>query len=182
MTAVFRPGDVVEYRSVYSGRVRWALPWRVIADEPRQLVLYVEPGVAGVSLGRDADGRYMDRWVSDDPPTPVVWHEHHVLAVTRPQDAHSIWLMWTPTWQFKCWYVQLQSPVVRRPNAIETMDHALDVVIEPDGQWHWKDEDDFAEAQRLGVFTPGEAAAVRREGERVIAERLWITGWEHWRP
>jgi predicted RNA-binding protein associated with RNAse of E/G family len=62
------------------------------------------------------------------------------------------------------------------------MDHALDVVIEPDGKWHWKDEDDFVEAQRLGVFTPEEAAAVRREGERVIAERLWITGWERWRP
>ena len=132
--------------------------------------------------GRDPDGRYMDRWVSDDPPTPVVWREHHVLAVTRPHDAHSLWLMWTPTWEFRCWYVQLQSPIVRRPNAIDTMDHALDAVIEPDGKWHWKDEDDFVEAQRLGVFTPEEAAAVRREGERVIADRLWITGWERWRP
>jgi uncharacterized protein len=55
-------------------------------------------------------------------------------------------------------------------------------VIDPDGKWHWKDEDDFAEAQHLGVFTPEEAAAVRREGERVIGERLWITGWERWRP
>jgi predicted RNA-binding protein associated with RNAse of E/G family len=90
--------------------------------------------------------------------------------------------MWTATWEFRCWYVQLQSRIVRTPHAIETMDHALDVVIDPDGQWHWKDEDDFAEAQRLGAFTPEEAAAVRREGERVIAERLWITGWDHWRP
>jgi hypothetical protein len=62
------------------------------------------------------------------------------------------------------------------------MDHALDLVIEPDGKWYWKDEDDFAEAQHLGVLTPQEAAAVRHEGERVIAGQLWLTGWEHWRP
>jgi predicted RNA-binding protein associated with RNAse of E/G family len=60
--------------------------------------------------------------------------------------------------------------------------HALDVVIDPDETWHWKDEDDFAEAQQLGVFTPEQAAAVRQEGERVISQQLWITGWEHWRP
>ena len=90
--------------------------------------------------------------------------------------------MWTQAWVFRCWYVQLQSPILRRPNAIETLDYALDVVVDPDGTWHWKDEDDFAEAQCLGVFTPEEAAAVRREGERVIANQLWVTGWEHWRP
>lgn len=66
MLYVFRPGDVVEYRSVYRGRVRWAVPWQVIADGPRQLVLYVAPGVEGVSMGRDADGRYMDRRPSSE--------------------------------------------------------------------------------------------------------------------
>lgn len=116
----------LDYRSMYHGRVRWAVPWRVIADNPQQLVL---PGVQGLSLGRDATGRYMDRWVSDDSPRPMVWDEHHVLAVTRPRRAHSLWLMWTRSWEFKCWYVQLQSPVVRKSRAIETMDHALDLVI-----------------------------------------------------
>jgi hypothetical protein len=51
-----------------------------------------------------------------------------------------------------------------------------------DGTWRWKDEDDFAEAQRLGVFTPAETARVRAEGERVLAARPWPTGWEQWRP
>jgi len=62
------------------------------------------------------------------------------------------------------------------------MDHALDLLIDPDGTWHWKDEDDFLEAQGFGVFTPGQAAAVRAEGERVMAARPWPTGWEEWRP
>lgn len=45
-----------------------------------------------------------------------------------------------------------------------------------------KDEDDFARAQELGVLDAAGAAAVRAEGERVIAERPWPTGWEDWRP
>jgi hypothetical protein len=71
---------------------------------------------------------------------------------------------------------------VETPTGIETTDHALDVVIDVDGSWRWKDEADFAEAQRLGVFSSEEAAAIRVEGERVVAARPWPTGWEDWRP
>ena len=45
------------------------------------------------------------------------------------------------------------SIIVETRDGLETMDHALDVIVEPDGTWRWKDEDDFAEAQALGVFT-----------------------------
>ena len=61
-------------------------------------------------------------------------------------------------------------------------DQALDVLVEPDGTWRWKDEDDLAEAQALEIWTADEAAAIRAEGERVIAVRPWPTGWESWRP
>ena len=176
------PGDAVEVRSVYRGRVRWAFPWRVVADDRERFVLYLAPGSAGVSMGRDAAGHYLKRWVSEEPPHAVIWRHHHVLSLTRRGDAHSLWLMWSEEWSFRCWYVQLQDPMVETPTGIQTMDHALDVFVERDGTWHWKDEDDFAEAQQLGVFTPSEAAAVRAEGERVIAARPWPTGWEDWRP
>jgi hypothetical protein len=62
------------------------------------------------------------------------------------------------------------------------MDHALDVLVEPDGTWSWKDEDDLAEAQALGVFSGEEVAAIRAEGERVLSAPPWPTGWEDWRP
>jgi predicted RNA-binding protein associated with RNAse of E/G family len=63
-----------------------------------------------------------------------------------------------------------------------TTDHALDVIVDPDGTWQWKDEDDLTEAQALGVFTLEQATAIRAEGERVIAAKPWPTGWEDWRP
>jgi predicted RNA-binding protein associated with RNAse of E/G family len=102
--------------------------------------------------------------------------------VTRRGDAHSLWLLWTEAWDLRCWYVQLQEPIVERDAAIETTDHALDVLVHPDGTWQWKDEDDWAEAITLGAFDEAKAAAIRAEGERVIAAKPWPTGWETWRP
>jgi uncharacterized protein len=177
-----RPGDVVQVQSVFRGRVRWAFPWRVVADDGTTLVTYLAPGTRGVTVGRDRDGKYVARWVTDEPPHPHVWHTLHVLALTRRTDSHSLWLLWSEGWDFRGWYVQLQSPIVERDGVVDTTDHALDIEVDPDGTWRWKDEDDFAEAQTLGVFSPVEAAAVRAEGERVIAARPWPTGWESWRP
>jgi hypothetical protein len=177
-----RPGDVVELRSVYRGRVRWAFPHRVVADDGERFALYLAPGTEGVLLGRSPDGRYLERWISDEEPHAHVWRWHHILALTRRGDAHALWHFWDEDWNFVCWYVQLHAPIVERDGVLDTMDHALDVFVEPDGTWRWKDEDDFAEAQALGVFTPEEASAVRAEGERVIAARPWPTGWEGWRP
>jgi hypothetical protein len=177
-----RSGDVVELRSVYRGRVRWAFPHRVVADDGDVLALYLAPGTRGVWMGRDPDGRYLERWVRGDPPHAHEWRVHHVLSLTQRSQSHSLWHLWDEDWNFVCWYVQLQAPIVERDAVVETMDHALDVFVAPDERWHWKDEDDFAEAQALGVFTPEEAAAVRAEGERVLAAKPWPTGWEDWRP
>jgi hypothetical protein len=64
----------------------------------------------------------------------------------------------------------------------------LDVVAEPDlSAWRWKDEDEFAWCQQVGILAPAEAAAIRAEGERAIQalERRaspFCDGWERWRP
>jgi len=66
-------------------------------------------------------------------------------------------------------------------------DNFLDVIVEPDlSAWHWKDEDEFAEAIELGIISPEKAQAIRADGERAAN---WIksgnspfNGWENWRP
>ena len=42
-----------------------------------------------------------------------------------------------------------------------------------------KDEEEFAEAVAKGAY---DEASVRVEGERVLCERPWPTGWEDWSP
>ena len=167
---------------MYRGRVRWAFPHRVVADDGNRFVLYIAPGTEGVWMGRDPDGRYLDRWMSDEPPHRHVWRWHHILSLARRGAAHSLWHFWDEEWNFVCWYVQLHTPMTEVDGGFEMTDQALDILVDPDGTWRWKDEDDFAETQALGVWTPEEAAAIRAEGERVIAARPWPSGWEDWRP
>jgi Protein of unknown function (DUF402) len=173
---------MVQVRSVYGGRVRWAFPHRLIADDGERLVLFLAPGAHGVQMGRDADGRYLERWVRGDDPHDHIWSSRHALKLIRRGEAHSLEVLWDDDWTFEGWYVNLQAPLVETRDGFDTTDWALDIVVEPNGAWHWKDEDDFAEAQALGVFSAEEAAAVRAEGERVIAAKPWPTGWEDWRP
>jgi predicted RNA-binding protein associated with RNAse of E/G family len=100
----------------------------------------------------------------------------------RAGDAHTIELFWDEGWGFLGWYINLQAPLLVQGNHFDTTDLELDIAVRPDGTWEWKDEDGFAEIQELGILDAAAAAEVRAEGERVIAERPWPTGWEDWRP
>jgi hypothetical protein len=107
----------------------------------------------------------------------------HCLRTTRFGAAHSVDHYWdAATGEFLCWYVNLQEPLRPSPVGFDTRDQALDVVIEPDGTWSWKDEDHLAAAVERKHFMPREAAAVRAEAERVIEAWPFPTGWEAWRP
>ena len=158
------------------------MPHHFVGGDDGRLVLYRMPGSRGTWMGRDADGRYMERWVRADPPRDLVWSRSHVLQLVRPGDAHTVEVFWDADWALLGWYVNLQEPLRESPLGYDTMDWALDVTVDPDGTWRWKDEDDFAEALAHGVFDDGSAARVRAEGERAIAQRPWPTGWEDWRP
>jgi hypothetical protein len=114
-----------------------------------------------------------------------VWAATHRLRLASPVLAHSLDLFWDASdWNFLGWYVDLQEPIKRSPLGFDTTDHALDVWVEPSGEWRWKDEDRLADLVRTGVFSRAEAATIRAEGERFLSERglLLPTGWEDWRP
>jgi hypothetical protein len=133
------------------------------------------------SKGAD-DESYAERLIADGPAVEFEWARTHRLRFVREGDLHTIELFWDEAWTFLGWYVNLQAPLVVRRNCFDTTDLELDITVAPDGTWEWKGEDGFVEMQELGILDPAAAAAVRAEGERVIAERPWPTGWESWRP
>ncbi len=170
-------------RSIWNGHVRFALAHTVVDEDRRWVAAYVRPGHGYARLGRGEDGRYLDRWVTDEPAVPAPWERTRGLWLIERGPAHSLGLFWDDaTHEFRGWYVQLQEPVRPSPYGFDSTDQALDVWVNPDGSWEWKDEVDFADAIRLGVFDEEQAAAIRAEGERVIAAAPWPTGWENWRP
>ena len=58
--------------------------------------------------------------------------------------------------------------MVRTKSGFEAMDLMLDVVVEPDLRWAWKDEHEVDELVRLGVYDASLAAQLRAVGRSVI--------------
>lgn len=162
-------------RSIYRGKVRWCWPHHYVGEWEGRVGIYCQPGSEGKRIKACVTGSYLEYWVTEAPPFDHVWERTHVLRFMRVGDAHTVELWWDVDWSFLGWYVNLQAPLGVRGDRFDTTDWALDLV-EPDGSWRWKDEDDFAQAIELGVFDGDAAAAVRAEGERVVAQAPWPTG------
>ena len=56
----------------------------------------------------------------------------------------------------------------RTPIGFEAMDLMLDVVVEPDLSWRWKDREEFDEIVERGIFDPGLGERVRATALSVI--------------
>jgi uncharacterized protein len=178
--ATWAPGRQVLFRYVRDGRAFWALPARVARASPNGLALWIAPGSPmrrPVPLGVPVEDLAAGRW----EPVETEWFGEGVLMLRRPGTRHSLWLFWNPGWDFRGWYVNLED-WWRTVGGIDAYDHQLDVWVYPDGSWAWKDEDHLAESIERGIFTPGEAADIRAEGERVLDDWPFPTGWEQWRP
>ena len=179
---MWQAGDPVLLRSSYRGVVRWCWPHHYVGEWDGRHGIYVQPGAKGKLVKRALDGGYLEYWSSGAPAFDWVWQDARVLRFMRPGDRHTVEVWWDAEWSFLGWYVNLQAPVTVNGAVLDTTDWALDITVETDGAWQWKDEDDLAEAVRLGIFDEEIAALARAEGERVVAARPWPTGWEKWRP
>lgn len=177
---------VVAYRSVYRGQVIFAQSCWVLYESPDEVVTAVVPGATCRWTLEDrlpflktiADGRAQ--------LVNATWHTHRFLWWTRFAEPWALGHIWdAASGTFKGYYVNLQDPLRKSACGFESLDHVLDIVVEPDGRtWHWKDEDELVEAVRVGMFTSAQADAIHRAGERAIASlrRRLPTGWESWRP
>jgi uncharacterized protein len=179
------PGDAVLVREVWRRRVFEARPAIVVQDAAEQTMLLVPGGIAcGLPIGDDgAEIRLPDRpWhleVRERGPSPI-------LSFAWPETPYAV-LRWSTEEGTPIWYVNLQDPLRRTALGFDTVDHALDVIVELDGTWRWKDEDELAEAVARGLFTPDRAATFRVDGERAVARILdreppFDRDWGGWHP
>jgi hypothetical protein len=176
----------IVWRHIYRDRLRWAIPTTLIEEFDDQIVTLLVPGTVCKAPLEYARGDYVQQLLrSHEEIGDHVWHTRRSLMLAPRDAAHTISLHWDhETGAFLGWYVNLQEPM--RPTAIgfDTFDQMLDIWIEPDGTWRWKDWDELVEAEQVGIFTEAEADAIRAEGQRVIANlgTLLPTGWESWTP
>ncbi|MEW2249934.1 DUF402 domain-containing protein [Streptomyces sp. NPDC006975] len=188
------PGEQIlwRYRENAGDGFHIARPVTVVRDDEELLAAWMAPGTECVKPVL-ADGTPVHREplaTRYTKPRAVQrdrWFGTGVLKLARPGEPWSVWLFWEPGWRFKNFYVNLEEPLARWAGGVDSTDHFLDIEVQPDGTWQWRDEDEFAQAQRDGLVDASLAGRVRAAGlEAVEAIRAWgppfSDGWQHWRP
>lgn len=175
----FEPGRLVLHRNMRFGRIGSLRPCRVILDDDRGLLLWLAQDSAVVNEvtldGRGMRAMPFAEWIRQEyRPRVGRWQGPGVLKFLPVGADHSVWWFRDDAGRFTGWYVNLEERGVRWDDGavagVDIVDQDLDVVVQPDRGWAWKDEDEFAE--RLGFpehYWVSDEAAVRAEGRRVIA-------------
>jgi Protein of unknown function (DUF402) len=189
------PGTTAVLQEVWNGRVWAARPVRVVRDEGDFVALWFPKGTRWKAPTtpptrprertrgeRLATTIALGDWVFAD----AEW-EVSTLMLLREGEWHALWISWLDDGEQWGWYVNLQRPFRRTPLGFETMDLMLDVTIELDRSWRWKDEDELEVFVERGVFDEALAGRLREEGLEVArrAERNegpFAEDWSEWRP
>ena len=187
-TEFWRPGDQVVIRGVdESGAIVSGWPATVVEDSYTQTAMYVPFGTEFMRrLRKVVGGRYIDG--SRTPWTSFKARDLDTLRLYYPGKLYAIWVMWAhDSHKFVRWYADLQTPFRRTAIGFDRYDLDLDVVVEPDLSWHWKDERELQDLVDVGVFSQETADAIRRGGLEVVqlAESRgapFNEGWEKWEP
>lgn len=181
----FAPGTPVALRDVWQGSVWTARPALVVEDSSDQVMLFIPAGIrwfAPVHEGRrlklQRPGFELAEFRTEDL---------HVLSFAWPDTFAAALLEFRPDWSPLRWYVNLEDPLRRGEIGFDTFDHKLDVILEFDGTWRWKDEDEFAEAIRLGLLDAAREPELRADAQAAVRrisgrEPPFDRDWTTWRP
>lgn len=174
----FAPGRVILHRNTRHGRIAFARPVRVVCDDDRGLLVWMAKGTPAINEvtldGRGMRAMPFAEWVGHAYRHRAgAWEGPGILLFFPPDADHSVWFFFTEDGRFACWYVNLEERAVRWDDGplagIDIVDQDLDIVVESDRSWAWKDEDEFAERLALADrYWVRDEDAVWAEGRRVI--------------
>jgi len=167
-------------------------PCRVVSDDEKGLVLWLAPGTpvlrAVLADGRDIRDVPMtqrfDYYRHGRATRLDTWRGQGILGIVAPDVP---WSIWTEDWQFRGWYLNLEAVQQRGDGESVTEDHILDLIVTPEREVVWKDEDELKAAVLGRHFTDEEAEQIRadaRTAAAVVAQwgSPFCDGWESWRP
>jgi hypothetical protein len=182
-------GEVVLYRDVQKGGVWWVIPHVVVSDDGDCVVLYTAPGTPTASMVGLTEETFAEAIGRQGYALgQTCWEDNHVLRILKAGAGHAVELYWSAEeWTFHGWYVHLQTPYRRTPAGFEKRDQALDILVDVEHQWTWKDEHHIALLADSGYLSADEVSQIWREAElatrRIDAwEPPFCDGWETWRP
>jgi len=186
----FPQGSTVDLRYVLTdGRIEMCWPCRVVEDSDDLVALFI---ATGSKYKADPKRTAAEKRAEPSPQAPTgefIWRAD-TLRLMFPGRAHSVWLFWVgddDERQLTKFVINMEEPFRRTPIGFDTQDHTLDIVVEPDLSWKWRDEEETENHVREGFFTAELAKFARDEGTSAIeailkAEHPCLNGWTEWIP
>src|SRR4051812_26249699 len=169
--AYWNPGSQIlwRYRENAGERFHIVRPVTVVRGDEELLTVWLAPGTPCTKpVLADGTPVHAEPLESRYTKPRIVQHDRWfgtgVLKLARPGEPWSVWLFWEPGWQFKNWYVNLEEPLARWAGGVDSEDHFLDITVDPDHSWQWRDEGEVAPAQQDGVVGPDPAEKGREAG------------------
>jgi hypothetical protein len=190
---MWNPGDVVTWRGIFNNRIWHVQPTIVINDSPDELILTLLPETECVAEARYPEGKKHGKhwWEFIDNDWTLKkyrWRTNRLLIILVPEAFYSTMLFWDDTSnQFLCYYINFQVPFRRRQWGIDTLDLDLDIVIDPDFSFKWKDEEDYQKAIEHGLITPEWVQGIENAKPEIfekLEKRLYPFdgSWLGWKP
>jgi hypothetical protein len=146
---MWKLGDVIAWRGIYRDRVWHAQTTLVVRDTPEELALALLPGTECVAPEGYLEGKQSGkrRWNFKDKDWKLekyMWHSNRLLILLEPDKFYSTMYFWDHvSHKFLCYYINFQLPFKRSDDGIDTLDLDLDLIIDPDFSFEWKDLDDY---------------------------------------
>ena len=173
----FAPGDVILHRTpsvAESGHQPPTIcdvrPMTVVEDSDLLTSLWLPAGTPtklAVPLIEGAPPPWLaGEWRLVD----AVWDRWNTLLFMVPGQWRATWIQWSPEWEFLGWYVNVEEPLRRTPLGFDSRDLWLDILVDANRQWQWKDTAHLERAITLGMTSEAVAERARAEGEAAILD------------
>lgn len=185
-------GDVVVWRDIFRARIAFARPMRVVSVQDGLLVCSLRAGTPckmhSTYATGDRDGYVAALATGDWSLVDHEWRSTDVLYILTPGTWYACCLFFdAETHRFLHWYINFQEPVRASSQHIDTFDLCLDIVVDKDHTWRWKDRQEFDLAIELGVISqPMQQQVMSAAAEvidRIEARAAPLDGsWTDWQP
>lgn len=192
-----KPGTNIALRGMYNHRPWYVESAIVVKDTPQEVALLVAPGAECAAPpeyihGKHGESHQWDRWglMSGErwQLERYRWHTNRFLVLLESGKFYSINYIWNDASDaFLGYYVNFQLPFERSQYGFDTFDLELDLVIDPELRWRWKDFEEYQQGIAKGCLRPEWGQGVEQAKADVFARlegRLYpFDGtWFQWRP
>lgn len=198
MSKYWAAGNNCVIRGIVNNQVWMAKSVIVVKDQPEETVLLLIPGAQCAfpegywHWKKNRDYSQGTRWQEARREHILLrvftWKTNRILMFLEPEKYYSCSIFWDhDSDQLGCYYVNYQLPYQRSHCGFDTLDLDLDIVIDPEYNWRWKDEDDYRVGIREGGIQDEWVKGIEKSQEEVFdminRHSYPLDGsWVHWQP